>query len=165
METQQEIYFYRVSDKFGYMSNFYKVNFVDENGVKFNCSEQFFMYKKCQIFDPNNNTVLEQILHESNPMKIKEYGRLVQNYNDSEWSELRYNIMINALRLKFGQNQRLKQKLLDTGNKVIYEASKEDKIWGIGFNTKDAINVEKKTYGLNLLGNGLMDVREELKNK
>ena len=164
METEKEIYFYRVSDKFGYMSNFYKTIFKGEDGTIFNCSEQYFMYHKCKQFDPENKILINLILKENNPMKIKFYGRQVQNYDNAKWLELRYTIMVNALRFKFGQNPVIKNKLLSTENKIIYEASQEDKVWGIGFYDKDAINVDKNTFGLNLLGNALMDVRLELQN-
>lgn len=58
----------------------------------------------------------------------------------------------------------LKKKLLNTKDKVLFEASKYDKIWGIGYNTKIAYKIDKEKYGLNLLGKVLMEVREELKN-
>ena len=47
--------------------------------------------------------------------------------------------MLDALRLKFNQNEIIKQKLLETKPKLLYEASKNDKIWGIGFYDNDAI--------------------------
>ena len=55
METETEIYFYGLKNDFGYMSNFYKTNFIDKDGIKYHCSEQYFMYHKCKIFDPSNN--------------------------------------------------------------------------------------------------------------
>ena len=50
-------------------------------------------------------------------------GRQVKNYNDDVWNNERYEIMKNGLRLKFSQNLDLKQSLLATGNKNLYEAS------------------------------------------
>ena len=44
--------------------------------------------------------------------------------------------MLNALYYKFSQNSILQQKLLNTGNKKLYEASPRDKIWGIGFSAE-----------------------------
>jgi ribA/ribD-fused uncharacterized protein len=69
--------------------------------------------------------------------------------------------MLDALRLKFNQNEIIKQKLLETTPKILYEASKNDKIWGIGFYDKDAIH-NKSKFGKNLLGNALMVIRTEL---
>jgi len=69
--------------------------------------------------------------------------------------------MLEALRLKFNQNETIKQKLLETKPKILYEASKNDKIWGIGFYDKDAIQTDKSKFGANLLGNALMEIRSE----
>jgi len=162
METETEIYFYNLKNKFDYMSNFYKTIFTDKDGIKYNCSEQYFMYHKCKIFDPKNNILLETIITETSATKIKKYGRQVQNFNDIIWKEKRYNIMLEALRLKFNQNEIIKQKLLETKPKILYEASKNDRIWGIGYYDKDAMQIDKSKFGENLLGNALMEIRSEL---
>lgn len=162
METETEIYFYNLKNNFNYMSNFYKTNFTDKDGIKYNCSEQYFMYHKCKIFDSKNNILLETIITEKSAIKIKKYGRQVQNFNDKIWKEKRYNIMLEALRLKFNQNEIIKQKLLETKPKILYEASKNDRIWGIGYYDKDAIKIDKSKFGENLLGNALMEIRSEL---
>lgn len=161
METETEIYFYNLNNKFDYMSNFYKTDFTDKNGIQYNCSEEYFMYNKCITFNQNNNKLLQDILTETSPIKIKQHGRKVQNFNDTIWKEKRYNIMLEALRLKFNQNEIIKQKLLDTKPKILYEASKNDKIWGIGFYNKEAIQTDKSKFGKNLLGNALMEIRSE----
>jgi ribA/ribD-fused uncharacterized protein len=162
METETEIYFYNLKNEFNYMSNFYKTNFTDKYGIKYNCSEQYFMYHKCKIFDPKNNILLETIIKEKSATKIKKYGRQVQNFNDIIWKEKRYNIMLEAVRLKFNQNEIIKQKLIETKPKILYEASKNDRIWGIGYYDKDAIKIDKCKFGKNLLGNALMEIRSEL---
>lgn len=161
METGDLIYFYRENDLFGWGSNFYKCNFIDEDGNKFNCSEQYFMFNKAKTFEPDNIKLLEKILCESSPTKIKKYGRLVKNYDEKIWNEKRFNIMVNGLRLKFGQNFDIKKELLNTKNKALYEASKTDKIWGIGFDASEAVNKDKNLYGQNLLGKALQIVRTE----
>jgi len=164
METNNAIYFYGHTDSFGYMSNFYKCGFVDEQGVGFCCSEQYLMYWKAKTFEPENIKLLETILNESNPTKIKAMGRKVANYNEEIWNQIRLGIMINGLRLKFGQNQAIRNALIGTGTKTLYEASKNDKIWGIGYDAANAIKANTNTYGTNLLGRALMTVRGELAN-
>lgn len=124
------------------------------------------MYKKCLTFDPDNIQLLKNILNETNPNKIKQYGRLVENYDDLMWSNLRYNVMKEGLYNKFNQNLHLKKILLETENNHIYEASENDKIWGIGMNENNAKNVDPIFYkGTNLLGKALEEVREMLKEK
>ncbi len=165
METENEIYFYTIKNKFAYMSNFYKINFTDKDGITYNCSEQYFMYNKCKMFDDENENLLNRILSEKSPAKIKVFGRQVKNYDNDIWNEKRYKIMLDALRLKFNQNEIIKQNLLSTNNKILYEAAKNDKIWGIGFYDVDAVNVDKNKYGTNLLGKALMEIRNELRLK
>ena len=156
------IYFFREYDKnHGYMSNFYTVKFKDSDGVLFTCSEQYFMYYKCKLFDPLNTTLKNNIIQELGPYKIKKLGRQVKNYNEDIWGKLRYGIMLDALRCKFGQNPDLKARLKNTNDSVLYEASKYDKIWGIGYDAATAVTVDKSKYGQNLLGKALMQVRDE----
>ena len=66
--------------------------------------------------------------------------------------------------LKFSQNEIFKQKLLETGNRILVEASPVDKIWGVGLDENDEnILDESKWKGQNLLGKALMEVRKMLK--
>ena len=55
----------------------------------------------------------------------------------------------------------LKAKLLATGTKRIVEASPRDRIWGIGFGAKNALN-KRGQWGQNLLGRALEETRKEL---
>ncbi len=162
METDKEIFFYKVNDNYGYMSNFYKVEMIDENNIKYNCSEQYFMYAKCKLFDGENKDLLDKILKETSPTQIKKYGRQVNNFNLDIWNKHKYNIMVSGLKLKFTQNIELKKKLMETGEKHLYEASKYDNIWGIGYYDKDAIKTDRSEYGSNLLGKALMEVRSQI---
>jgi ribA/ribD-fused uncharacterized protein len=157
METTDSIYFFGVRDDYAFLSNFYKCNFI-ENGVLYNCAEQYFMYHKCKTFEPTNKVLLNAILTETSPTMIKKYGRLVRNFNEERWDKLKYDIMYNAIKLKFHQNNDIYIKLIDTKNKKLYEASQYDTIWGIGLSVKDATS--KKHRGLNMLGELLMAFRD-----
>tara|TARA_Y100000768_G_scaffold137246_1_gene102199 strand:- start:185 stop:715 length:531 start_codon:yes stop_codon:yes gene_type:complete len=166
MEFGDKIYFYGSKGQYGFLSNFYKCNFecfINNNIIQFNCSEQYFMYFKCITFDPNNSELLNMILKETNPVKIKTLGRKVHNFDKKIWNEKKYSIMLNALYYKFSQNIILQQKLLNTDNKILYEAAPKDKIWGIGFSAEEAIKIEITEYGSNLLGNVLMEIRYKFK--
>ncbi len=44
----------------------------------------------------------------------------------------RFDIVVRANELKFSQNEDLKIFILNTGNRVLIEASPLDKVWGIG---------------------------------
>ena len=90
-------------------------------------------------------------------------GRQVKDYDESIWLLEREGHMRNGLRLKFTQNPELREKLIATGNKTLYEANKYDGFWGIKFDIKDAQKPGNKlNYGKNMLGKLLMVVREEL---
>lgn len=162
METTNSIYFYNLKNEFAYMSNFFPTSFCDDNGNKFNCSEQYFMYHKCLTFDKDNSILLNNILSNKSPTKIKAFGRQVKNFDENIWCEIRYNIMLDGLRLKFSQNSIINNKLKATNDKMLYEASKYDKIWGIGYSGCDAISIHPSKYGQNLLGKALMEIRSQI---
>ena len=153
----QYIYFWKTNEKYGFLSNWYESPFV-KDGIKFLNSEQYFMWKKQQLFDPLNKSLEKKIIETNNPKTMKDLGRLVKNFNQTVWDKEKYDIMKAALIEKFSQNQDLKKALLDTKDVVLVEASPYDKIWGIGINEKDAIN-NKPWKGENLLGEALMEIR------
>lgn len=165
MDTNTRILFYGHYGKFGYMSNFFSSNFT-ENNIRYNCSEQYFMKKKQELFDPLNIQLSDKILSCINPFDVKKFGRQVKNYNENIWNEKRYEIMKQGLRLKFNQNKDLKNKLKQTGNKNLYEASPYDKIWGTGFNSEITLQKllqnKENELGQNLLGLALEEIRSEL---
>jgi ribA/ribD-fused uncharacterized protein len=59
---------------------------------------------------------------------IKQLGRNVKNYDDKIWSEKREKIVLFGARLKFTQNEDLKQIFLNTGDTLMCEASMYDKL-------------------------------------
>jgi hypothetical protein len=55
-------------------------------------------------------------------------GRVVQLRPD--WEKVKIDVMRQGLMAKFTQHAGLRQLLLDTGDRVIHEASPNDAIWG-----------------------------------
>ena len=45
------------------------------------------------------------------------------------------------------------------------EASRFDRVWGIGFDAEEAVVVERERWGQSLLGRALMDVRERVRRE
>ncbi len=157
------IYFWGVKEpRFGCFSNFFPVGFKDASGVTYWCSEQYFMKRKQELFDPNNAQIARDIMSSKSARKIKSLGRQVQNFDEHVWNEKKYGIMLEANLLKFSQNHQIQRVLLETGNSDIYEASPSDSIWGIGFAVSD-LPSEKSLYGQNLLGKVLMETRGKLR--
>ena len=161
MESNIAIWFYKQNENYGFMSNFYKCKFMDLNGVQYNCSEQYFIYIKCLMFDWNNKILLNKILNETNPGKIKQYGRDVNYFNQLIWNKHKYNVMCDAINKKFDQNKDILNKLYMTKGKTLYEAAKNDRIWGIGYTATECRNVLPNEYGENLLGKALMRYRDK----
>ena len=99
---------------------------------------------------------------EDNCDKVKDLGAKVANFKVEEWKKISKSIMTEAQRLKFSQNDDLKQFLLDTKDKILAEASPDDRLWGIGVDAETAVKINHKWDGLNLLGECIMTVRKEL---
>ena len=134
------------------------------NGIEYNCAEQYMMSEKAKLFKDEETNQL--ILKETSQRNIKQLGRLIKNFNEEVWNKNKINIVVQGNFLKFSQNEELKQFLIETGSKILVEASPKDRIWGIGLDEKnpDARN-PLKWKGLNLLGFSLMEVRDIINNK
>jgi len=133
-------------------------------GMQYNCSEQYMMYQKARLF--KDFDVAEMIMEQSHPRKQKFLGRQVRGYDDAIWMAECQNTMVPGLVSKFTQDTYCLNTMLDTGDKIIVEASPMDKIWGIGLSEKDPRALDQsKWLGQNLLGKVLMRVRDEINNK
>ncbi len=146
----------------GPFSNWHPCTFympVDGAGIKMNCSEQAMMYIKAIMF--KDYEAAEKIRRSKDPKKQKELGRAVRGYDEATWVRQRERISDQFLLRKFYQNENLKKILLDTGDRMIVEASPYDKIWGIGMGVNQYPDIldPKKWKGQNLLGESLMRVR------
>jgi len=160
--ASMSIYFFRPHGKYGFLSNFYPVEFEKDN-IWFANSEQAFVYSKCLTFEPTNIKLLKEILDEQNPHEVKKLGRNIKKYDEKVWNEIRYEKMVEVLFCKFNGNPEMKEALLDTEDCYLYEASPHDYIWGIGYDSDRALNIHNTNYGENLLGKALMLVRNLLR--
>jgi len=137
---------------------------INYKGHVFDNTEQIFMWEKAMFF--KDTETAGRILKVGNPSMAKKLGRQVKNFDSVLWLLPSYQFMVDANVEKFTQNEYLKKKLLETGTKMLVEASPYDTIWGIGLGeADDAILDEKNWKGLNLLGKALMDVRNIIKNQ
>lgn len=125
----------------------------------FNCVEQYMMAAKAKLF--NDEETFKKIMATDSPKEQKALGRQVKNFIPEEWDAVSYRVVKHACLHKFASNKELGDYLLSTGDKILVEASPHDRIWGIGYSEKDALS-NINDWGLNRLGNILMEVREEL---
>ena len=144
-------------------SQWYDCTFEDD-GNKFISAEHYMMYHKAKLF--GDGKACEKVLLASNPGEAKAIGREVLGFNQKIWDEKRFEIVVNANFAKFSQNSELQEFLLNTGNRVLVEASPVDKIWGIGLAQDNPASENPNAWkGLNLLGFALMEVRDQLSNQ
>ncbi|WP_419869331.1 NADAR family protein [Chryseobacterium sp. CT-SW4] len=142
-------------------SQWYPCRF-EENGITYKTAEHFMMAEKARLFNDQEN--LDKILASGNPKQAKSLGRKVKNFDPVVWDQQKYDLVKRGNLLKFSQNEKLKEFLLATGNKIIVEASPYDKIWRIGMLESDNRAENPLQWnGQNLLGFALMEVRDELK--
>lgn len=138
-------------------SNFHPCDFK-YGDVWYNCSEQYYMSQKALYF--NDMDTYGLIMGTKSPFIQKKLGRSVKGFEQSKWDKVKYNVMLWGCYLKFSQNAELKQMLLDTGEKLLAEASPTDKIWGIGLNQTNPDAFDPNNWdGTNMLGKVLMDIR------
>lgn len=130
-------------------------------GLNYPTAEHYMMAEKARLFADKDR--LAAILAAKSPAIAKKLGRQVVGFDDKVWLEHRWGIVVRANTAKFTQHAALKQFLIQTGERIIVEASPYDRIWGIG-TSADHPDAERPQNwrGLNLLGFALMEVRHQL---
>eukprot|EP00286_Rhodomonas_abbreviata_P026497 CAMPEP_0181307198 /NCGR_PEP_ID=MMETSP1101-20121128/10741_1 /TAXON_ID=46948 /ORGANISM="Rhodomonas abbreviata, Strain Caron Lab Isolate" /LENGTH=187 /DNA_ID=CAMNT_0023413377 /DNA_START=91 /DNA_END=650 /DNA_ORIENTATION=+ len=145
----------------GWPSQWFPSRFYDENGLMFNCCEQYMMYHKARLF--GDNVIMAEIMKSKDPKKQKALGRAVANFDADVWDKACDAVVTEGNRLKFEQNEPLRRLLLATGERVLAEASPFDKIWGIGLAASQPWAWDQRCWkGSNRLGLALMRVRAAL---
>jgi ribA/ribD-fused uncharacterized protein len=110
-------------------------------------TEHFFAACKATTEEEHN-----AIADQRGPWQAKRAGRKVTLR--SNWEEMKFKIMLHALRVKFYEEP-YRAQLLATEGRYIAEDSPTDAVWGI----RDSDGMYS---GRNLLGVALMQVRKEL---
>lgn len=127
----------------------------------FNTAEKFMMMAKAALF--SDQGTFNKMVEVSNPKDMKALGRGVANFDEQTWTTYCLDIVKLGNYLKFTQNEKLKEKLRDTGNATLAEASPLDKIWGIGLRFDNPKIYDKtKWKGTNLLGQAIEFVRANI---
>jgi ribA/ribD-fused uncharacterized protein len=165
-DTSEPIYFFSLRNRpHGMFSQHYKCIFTDpkDPDPKFNCAEQYMMYHKAKTFNDTDNA--SKIRIATKPSAQKTLGGTVRGFNDAVWDSVKIGIVERGNYLKFSQNEDLKKVLLETGDRLLVEAAKLDRIWGIGYTAGTAKTVSRDTWGQNLLGIALMNVRKRIREE
>ena len=78
------------------------------------------------------------IMASGDPDEQKKLGSSVERFSDSRWSCMKEKVVVQGNCYKFSQNARLEEALLATGERELCEASRRDRVWGIGYRADEA---------------------------
>lgn len=132
------------------------------DGVTYPSAEHFMMTAKALLF--GDEEIAARIPVSRHPREAKALGRQVRGFNEQVWAQRRFDLVVAGNVAKFGQNPDLRDYLLDTGDRVLVEASPRDRVWGIGMAASDELATDPASWrGLNLLGFALMEARHQLR--
>ena len=139
------IYFYTKSMPYWGLSNFSPPGF-EACGKYWPTVEHYFQAQKF-----SSDQAQENIRRALSPKLARELGQSRSFTLRPDWDNMREEIMLSALRLKFSQPS-ARALLVSTGDRMLVESSPFDYFWASG----------QDGSGLNRLGHLLMQVRQEL---
>jgi ribA/ribD-fused uncharacterized protein len=144
----------------GCLSQWWPSEFT-EDGVTYRSAEHYMMAGKARLF--GDLPAVDRILAARTPAEAKNLGREVRGFDEGAWAAARFGIVVAGSTAKFGQDPALRAYLLNTGRRVLVEASPLDRVWGIGLAADDPRAADPAGWrGLNLLGFALMEARASL---
>ena len=146
------ILFYERADKKTYfLTNFYAAT-VKVNGIVWKTSEHFFQAQKFI----GNQHLMNLVRKKDTPLQAFKLTRDYPTDVNPNWANYKDSAMLIAVRAKFTQHKHLHSALMATNNNVLVEHTTNDVYWGDGGGSGQ---------GYNVLGQILMQVRSEIKNK
>jgi ribA/ribD-fused uncharacterized protein len=143
---EEPLYFYTKTMPFWGLSNFSPPG-VEVGGIYWPTVEHFFQAQKFAEME-----VQERIRQAATPKEARTLGQSRKFKLREGWDSLREEVMLSALRIKFG-NPAARELLLSTGSRMLVESSPFDYFWAAG----------QDGSGQNKLGHLLMQVRSELR--
>jgi ribA/ribD-fused uncharacterized protein len=132
------------------------------DGVEYATAEHWMMAGKARLFE--DAEAERRVLEAGHPAEAKKAGRLVRGFDEEIWERERFGIVVEGSVHKFSSDAGLRSFLLNTGDRVLVEASPVDRVWGIGLAADDAAASDPERWkGPNLLGFALMEARERIR--
>ena len=127
----------------------------------------------------NNAVTAAEIMATTSPRKQKQLGRDVEGFDVAAWDRIKSEVVERGNYLKFTQGTNvasmrmedtnepvsLRELLLQTGKRELAEASRFDRVWGIGYDAQHAQVTPREKWGQNLLGEALMNVRDKIRGE
>jgi ribA/ribD-fused uncharacterized protein len=132
------------------------------DGVTYGTAEHWMMAGKARLF--GDAEAERRVLAAEHPAEAKKAGRLVRDFDEATWERERFGLVVEGSVHKFTAHADLRMFLLNTGDRVLVEASPVDRVWGIGLAADDAAATDPERWkGPNLLGFALMEARARLR--
>jgi ribA/ribD-fused uncharacterized protein len=158
VQSDKYLFFYEDDSPF---SCFFLISPPPGEGPAFTSSEQYFAYQKAVVFGDDETG--QRILAATTPGEAKALSGKVRNYDNDVWAARRYDVMVDAVRYKARVSREFREALQASLGKKLAKAGSADALWGVGIAPDDpAILDEPDWPGRNLLGEALMQVRQEL---
>ena len=131
------------------------------SNIQFTCGEQAIML--CKAAAMGDVGAFDSISRTRKPIDIKAQGRQVAPFDQDLWDRVVCTVARSVVLAKFRGVPELASLLLSTGDSIIAEAVRSDRVWGTGvdFSHPDA-QVPSRWVGSNILGWALMEARAEL---
>ncbi|MEU6101037.1 NADAR family protein [Streptomyces flaveolus] len=134
------------------------------DGVEYATAEHWMMAGKARLFE--DAEAERRIRAAGHPAEAKKAGRLVRGFDEAVWERERFRIVVEGSVHKFASDPALGAFLLNTGDRVLVEASPVDRVWGIGLTADDEAATDPERWrGTNLLGFALMVARGRLRGR
>lgn len=152
-DNNNQIFFYGTKQwkEYFFMSNFCPSP-ITLDDKEWPTTEHYFQAMK---FILSSDELVEKVRLSKTAREAANIGRDKNNPKRIDWEFVKEDYMEKALYAKFTQHPKLKKKLLDTGDKILVERTKNDSYWGDGGDGS----------GKNRLGNLLMKVRTRIRDE
>jgi ribA/ribD-fused uncharacterized protein len=173
------IFFFKDDEEpYGFLCQWYRCHFTDPiSGISFSSAEQWMMWNKAQL--AGDQASAKTIMATTSPRKQKQLGRDVEGFDVEAWDKIKLSVVEQGNYLKFTQSTNvvsmkmgdkaepvsLRSLLLATEERELVEASRFDRVWGIGFDAEQTAVTTREKWGLNLLGTALMNARERIRRE
>jgi len=163
--------FHKGNERFGYFSNWFIHEPIEFEVPSWCCLEGLPAIVPCTFFEKaimlckaatmRDRETYTYILGAKFPKDAKDLGQGVQGFDQELWDEVVCSVAFEICMQKFGKSQELSEHLMATGNKLLAEAAPRDISWGVGLKaTHPSVQIPEEWLGTNILGWGLMEVRE-----
>ena len=119
------------------------------------------MVQKALTF--GDRTTADAIIKEKNPVLQKQMTRKYKLLDQTPWQNKCLDVMEIGIRVKFTQNDHLKEFLIQTGTTVLLEANPNDSFWGVGLSKYKPQIWKKNSSWVNNATNHLVRLLSELR--